>query len=291
MQDRRSLTSIDVARWPLPWRWRRRAVLLEIRRRSEAHLAARLSCVDHATVLRRHAENRQVLSTDLPVWQFWAPDPERAPALVRNCMQSVAEHLSDRTVTVLDPTSYGEFVRLPQHIEARRDQMGWTHFSDLLRIWLLAEHGGTWIDATVMMSAPMPAHVDEVPFFAFSRPEDPFLLSSWFLHARPAHPIVLALRDMLDDYWCHHETLVDYFLLHFMFESAVTVDRRLRRMWMDVPVHSFEPPHRLQSVLASDFDEHFLQEILAASWLHKLTWKMPPAALDEGRFGEVLGRL
>jgi hypothetical protein len=83
---------------------------------------------------------------------------------------------------------------------------------------------------------------------------------------------------------------VDYFLLHFMFESAVTVDRRLRQMWMDVPVHSFEPPQRLQSVLASEFDEHLLQEILVASWLHKLTWKMPPTALDEGHFGEVLGR-
>ena len=141
--------------------------------------------------------------------------------------------------------------------------MGWTHFSDLLRIWLLADHGGTWIGATVMMSAPMPKHVDEVPF-RVPRPEDPFLLSSWFLHARPAHPIVLALRDMLDDYWCHHETLVEYFLLHFMFESAVTVDRRLRQMWMDVR-STASSPAPLQSVLASEFDERVLREILAAS--------------------------
>ena len=187
MQGRRSLTSVKVARWPLPWRWRRRAVLIEIRRRSDAHLAARLGCIEHATVVRRQTEKRQVLSTDLPVWQFWAPDPERAPALVRSCMHSVTQHLSDRTVTVLDPASYGEFVGLPQYIEARREQMGWTHFSDLLRIWLLAEHGGTWIDATVMMSAPMPKQVDEAPFFAFSRPGGP-VPAVELVPSRPARP-------------------------------------------------------------------------------------------------------
>jgi len=216
-----------------------------------------------------------------PVWQLWANDGP-VPAVVRRCMESVRHHIGMRDHRILDAHTYSDYITLPPHIEAKREVMGWTHFSDVLRVNLLAEHGGIWLDATVMLTGPVPDEMGCLPFFAFTRPEDPFLLSSWCMQSAVGSALTVALAQMLDRYWAEHDELVDYFLLHFLFEAAVTGNRRLRAQWLEVPVHSHVPPHRLQDAFAEPFDEQRLTDLLRSSWIHKLTWKPPEAARRPG---------
>ena len=98
-------------------------------------------------------------------------------------MHSVAEHLGDRTVRVLDPASYGEFVRMPQYIEARAGN----GLDPLLRPAPYLAPGRPWWDVDRRDGDDECAHAQarRQPVSRSSRPEDPFLLSSWFLHAGP----------------------------------------------------------------------------------------------------------
>ena len=268
---------------------RRRHVQAEIAARSTQRLDSRLDLVDFARGLRpRCGPTTQKLAADAPIWQFWATGVASAPALVRRCMQTVTEYAGSHPVRVLTQENYRDYVRLPARIEALKPRIGWTHYSDLLRVWLLAEHGGCWVDATVRLSAPVPTDLVELPFFAFTRPEDPFILSSWFMQATPEHPILLALQKLLDRYWAERDTMTDYFLLHFMFELAITSQTKLRTLWMATPVRGHEPAHRLQGDLGRPFDRAVYDTAVAESWLHKLTWKLPPDALDAGTLGAWL---
>jgi hypothetical protein len=219
-----------------------------------------------------------------PVWQYWHAGPDRAPDLVRRCTDSVARAFGDRPVVLLDDRSLAGLVALPPWVTERREAIGPTHYSDILRCALLAEHGGTWIDATVLMTGPPPAWVDGAPFFAFTRPGDPHLFSSWYLRAQPGHPIVVALRDMLFDYWRVSSVQRHYFQLHAMFEAAVTLHRSLRRRWVASPHADFGPPHALQEALAHPDDAAQVAAARAGSWVHKLTWKVPlgPAGTGDG---------
>lgn len=287
----RHLTSVGAARWErLPWFIRRRAAELELIRRSPRRLAARMACLDYGRLPRQY-HGAEIHTTDpkAPIWQFWAAGGASAPPLVQRCLESVANHSEGHPVRVLDADTYHDYIRLPSRIEGLREQIGWAHISDILRVALLADHGGIWIDATARLSGPIPTAIATEPFFAFTRPEDPFLISSWYMASSAGHPVMRALTTMLGAYWTDQDGLIDYFLLHLLFEAAVTINASLRALWIATPVLSFGPPHVVQSMMAEQFDEARLQRALTGSWIHKLTWKLPGGLDQSGTVAEWLG--
>ena len=126
-------------------------------------------------------------------WSLWDTGVESAPPLVQRCLRSQAEFGSQ---VVLTEGSVADYVVVPDWVMAQRDRMATVHFSDILRLILLAAHGGTWMDATVLLTGPAPAQVAAAPFFAFTRPSDPFLLSSWYLKAEQGNPLVDAWLEL-----------------------------------------------------------------------------------------------
>jgi hypothetical protein len=187
-------------------------------------------------------------------------------------MESVDEHLPGPVVRLSDAT-IADHVRLPAYLGYR--DLTRTHLSDILRLHLLAEHGGLWIDATVMLTGPMPEDIVGSPFFAFSRPSDPFLLSSWLIHSRRDEPLVVSWRDALDRYWERNHAQSDYFLLHHLFEALVTYHQPLRDAWAEVPFHSYREPHLLQEAMLDEARSDALARSLASSWIHKLSYRYP----------------
>ena len=240
--------------------------------RSDAMLEPRLSLIDLALGSPRPpAPDADGIAG--PIWQFWDRGAEHAPDVVRMALGSVERHAWAPVRLVTDAT-IADWVTLPDVVVAKRHLMTPTHFSDVLRLHLLAAHGGCWMDATVMLTGPRPRVIANAPFFAFTRPEDPFLLSSWYLQSPAGDPLVRAWRDALVRYWEQHDTLVDYFLCHFLFEALVTCQAWARRRWMATPVVSFEGPHRLQSMLPMPYVRDDVEAVLQQEWLHKLTYKM-----------------
>ena len=87
----------------------------------------------------------------------------------------------------------GNYVDIPA---PNLDDMPWAHYADVLRLNLLANHGGTWFDATCLQVAPMPAATLNSDFACFSR-GDSRMLASWFLHADAGHPLIVGWLDAL----------------------------------------------------------------------------------------------
>ena len=197
-------------------------------------------------------------------------------------MESVERHLAGPVIRLSDD-NYSDFVSVPDWLRGKAEVTR-THFSDILRCHLLAEHGGTWVDATVMLSGPMPVDIAASPFFAFTRPSDPMLLASWFIRSSAGHPLAVCCRDVLLAYWSREESLCDYFLVHHVFEALVTYHSSLRRLWTSTPCYPFEPPHILQSMLMNDYEAGPVAEVLKQMWIHKLTYKFPPRAASDRSF-------
>lgn len=241
-----------------------------MRRRSPSELQARASYLDFAR--RIDPNNRVNPPTSGPIWQYWNSGRDTAPDIVRQCFDSVVRWTSGREHHVLSAATVADFIELPPWITKKIDSIGQTHFSDILRAYLLSSRGGTWIDATVFISGPID-HLINVPYFAFSRPNDPYLLSSWFMHSSQGHPIPLALAEMLSLYWEERDSLQDYFTIHYMFECGLTLHRELRSAWLQAPLHWADKPHWLQLNFGASPPDETLQEILKNTSVHKLTWK------------------
>lgn len=83
------------------------------------------------------------------------------------------------------------------------DNLALQHKTDWLRICLLAEHGGVWLDASMILNKPITAWLDmsEHRVVGFQCPigmhESSPVLENWTLAAKPRHPMLIEWKAEL----------------------------------------------------------------------------------------------
>lgn len=269
----------------LPWPVKKKLAQFEMAARSLDTARVRASFLPHARYIKpyRMPESRRVG----PIWQYWNSGAAGRPPIIQECMDSVRRYASDREIIVLNDDTLSDYVTLPPHVLAKREQIGATHFSELLRVSLLAQHGGTWIDATVLLTGRIDEFTSTIPYFMFTRPNDPYMVSSWFIHSVASHPLVCAMRDILTAYWVTEDRVREYFMFHILFESAITLHADLRGIWKTVPTVFYHSPVLLQNALLAGSDVEHLRDICCRTPLHKLSFKFPgPVQVEAERIAK-----
>lgn len=220
-------------------------------------------------------------------WWCWLQGEEQAPPLCKVCLKSLRRNYSDYQINVVTQENISDYVKFPEHI-VRKFKAGSitpTHFTDLLRLELLINHGGVWIDSSVFVTGREQDYLSE-PLFLFQttwRNEPAHLGSSWLIVACKGNPILKTTRDLLYKYWEDHEALGDggfYYLFHCMFNLAAG---KYPDAWARVPLYSNIPPHVLQMEFFKPYKPDRFEQIKRMSHFHKLTWKYPPAQLSPER--------
>ncbi|MDE6720599.1 MAG: capsular polysaccharide synthesis protein [Bacteroidaceae bacterium] len=212
------------------------------------------------------------------VWLCWMQGLENAPALVQKCYDSIKANLPDREVFLITEQNRRDYIAIPDYIEEKYQKgiITHTHFSDLLRVALLCEYGGTWIDSTVFCSGSnIPKYFFDSPFFVFQNLKpgangSVLNLSSWFMSSWSNQIIVLAVRELLWEYWKRNTHLIDYFLLHhfIMIVAEYYADE-----WKKIVQYPNSFPHVLLLMLFEPFNKEKWESITSACPFHKLTYK------------------
>jgi hypothetical protein len=92
------------------------------------------------------------------IFLYWEQGWENAPLICKKCFDSwIKFNKNDYNVIQLDKTNIKEYI--PRDtlilINKIKDLKSITSSSDLLRINLIALHGGFWVDATIMCTSPI----------------------------------------------------------------------------------------------------------------------------------------
>lgn len=186
---------------------------------------------------------------DLPrrIFLFWDAGYEAAPELCRACIDSWREHNPGWQVEVLDSNSIADILDRAQF----PDEMKPAAFADMLRVHLLARHGGVWADATVLCTRPLddwlPMLFNQCEVFFFSLPKEDRLVSSWFIAARAGSPAMAALRAACDRYWTgRRKQPLNYLWFHALIEYLALQPGPLRRAFASMPQIGASMCHRVQ---------------------------------------------
>lgn len=154
------------------------------------------------------------------IWVFWAQGEKGMPPIVSKCYQSIKEHTRKEDLVLLSMDNIEQFVQLPSIIYDRlRDKaITYTHFSDILRFALLKEYGGWWIDATIFLTADLPATNS---LFTIKNPFDRVIVSknlwsSFLWYLPPNHPLAIFAYDSLIKYWERNAFVINYLLTDFV---------------------------------------------------------------------------
>lgn len=222
---------------------------------------------------------------------YWGQGIETAPPVVRLCAGQLSAVTSDVECVWLDDRTLGEYVTIAAGVRARIGSNR-THLSDLIRLALLERYGGTWLDATVFVTPAFEQFLSKVAtadFFGY-RYSDP-RIASWFMTSRPGGIIVSMLKAALDIYWERNTSLLDYYLLHHVFEALYWIAPSFRTAWEASARRSAGPPHELRTILFDEYDPTRLSDTLARSAAHKLSRHRQVTTTTTGtNFGELLRR-
>ncbi|MDE7263649.1 MAG: capsular polysaccharide synthesis protein [Anaeroplasmataceae bacterium] len=223
-------------------------------------------------------ENESHVLSDI-IWVAWFQGEDQAPILVKKCLKSIRESFPQKRVEVITKDNYKNFIELPEYIIKKftKGMITYTHFSDILRLALLSKYGGTWIDATVLITGEkIPEFIMNSDLFMYQilKPGldgQPTRISSWFITAKTNHCIIELTKELLFNYWKKKKFLMDYFLIHDFFELAIEA---YPEQWYKVPQISSEMPHILLLHINDEYDDVLWNNILSVSPIHKLSYKI-----------------
>lgn len=202
------------------------------------------------------------------IWTCWLQGREAAPDVVRSCLASWEIENKNWEVRCLDASTVGLYIDIADYIDIKHKTVTSASLSDLIRIALLHEYGGVWVDATTYCTRPLNSWLLEAGntgFFAFSAPAPDRMLSSWLLSCDVGNRIVAKWASSVSDYWRDRTRSDDYFWFHHLFGDLYSIDREFRAAWDEVPRISAGGPH---SVL-----DHIYEP--ASTSLSKINWTIP----------------
>ena len=219
------------------------------------------------------------------IWTCWLQGEENAPPIVRACLNSIRLHNPDKTVIVITAENLSTYIDIPDYILKKWHQgiITNTHFSDILRVCLLYQYGGIWLDATVFLGAAIPDAILKAPFFAYH--SRTFLrifpkvygANSWCLVSPEKHPLMSGMRLLLFTYWQHENQLCHYFLYHLFFDLMVENNDFCRQLWDEVPLYyDDEKIEALYENLQQKFGKRLYNKIIKESPIQKLSYKYDP---------------
>lgn len=144
------------------------------------------------------------------IWLYWHQGELKAPEIVKRCIASWRDRNPGWDVKVLDSSTASEASGLDEQWILDRPDISMQFLSDIIRIALLARHGGVWADATVYCARPLddwlPEHMSS-GFFAFEGLRGGRMIASSFLAAEKGNLIPSCLlRALLNTFGKRHFT-------------------------------------------------------------------------------------
>jgi hypothetical protein len=218
---------------------------------------------------------------DFPIFCFWWQGEYDMPDIIKACYTSICKHANGNTVTLITKDNYGEYIELPDHIlsKVNANIISLTHLSDIVRMCLLYEHGGLYLDMAILLTSELyvPKYNIEHGFYTLREDStDNWNVSEnrwcgFFIYMSKQNIISEFAMNFFLEYWKNHNKLIDYFLIDYAIAVAYETIPAVKIL-ID-SVRNKCKVHRLQKELKSKFYNTAFQQICANTNIHKLTYK------------------
>lgn len=227
------------------------------------------------------------------IWQYWGQGFAAAQQndTVNLCFASIDRFKGDYQVIRLDEESVKEYLDFPDFVweKKKNPEFKPAFFADLIRLALLDVYGGVWVDATILLTAPIDSVILQQEFFMFQRMDsaqnkefwtafnaDYFgwndehvvnVLNSFIVGKKDNHLMHICVEIMLN-YWKTQSHIPHYFFFQIMFNQL------LEKYLNETDFLKLDDTlvHLLQIVQNEKLDQKKYDEILTKTMIHKLNY-------------------
>lgn len=190
--------------------------------------------------LNQNEKKWQPNNDRIPVWLIWWQGEDAMPDLVKVCYASLQKALPDELceIHLITQENLEEYISLPEWVVEKFNAgaITITHLSDILRMALLDNYSGLYLDATYLFTEKIePYSFTDTAFFTLcDRDKDWFDLvqgrwSGNFFYLRPdtyggtsdvARLFVKYMKNAFYYYWASQDKLTDYYLIDYVIDEA-----------------------------------------------------------------------
>lgn len=236
------------------------------------------------------------------IWVCWLQGEANMPDIVRTCYNSVKANADGREVVLITNENVEKYISIPKFIKDKvnNGKMSRTHFADYIRISLLKNYGGLWIDATVLVTDKI--NIDcKLPFFSIKQKPDSIHFVSqyrwavWILGCSPQIGKILfdCLENLFKAYLNKHSLFIDFFLFDY-FLAVMYDEIPLVKQLVDNCPYNNPNAYELGALLNKEFNEDAFLQLKNNNTFHKLSWKQSyfmHTADDKPTFYSVISKL
>lgn len=219
-------------------------------------------------------EEKEQIKTDY-IWFCWWQGLENAPELVQANYLNLKKIFPNKNIIFLDKTNYTQYITFPDWF-VKKWELGIidnTKVSNLLRIKLLYEYGGLWLDSTVYISSKkLPRYIFDVPFFMYSENGIGEIRTgaTWLMSSYTNNPLLKLTEELYLEYWKRENELMEYFLITFCLRMA---KEYFYEIWNKMPKIPANNEILLANCLFEEFDKDYYNDICEITHIHKLSFK------------------
>lgn len=227
--------------------------------------------------LKANNENSKV------IWTLWfqGDSDEVLPEVVRMCRKYLKKNCGSHPLKILTKDNYHDYADIPGYIidKVKTGQISFAHFSDLIRMCLLLNHGGMWLDATILTTKRIPEEIFDMKYFtvkhAYMKNSRNVSKERWsnFLQASESNNILCDfIYNFLLEYYKSQKILIHYLIFDYVFALAYNEIPKCREILDNVPLNNPEI-NNLDDLMSSKFDETVYKKMTDETMFFKLNWK------------------
>ncbi len=214
-----------------------------------------------------------------PIWIMWWQGEEKAPEVVKTCINSARKNSNNHNVIVITEKNFCDYFKLPDFIieKFNKGYISRTHLSDMIRLNLLYLYGGLWLDATVYVTHPISNDLFTKNFYSCNfgiNTKDPShgRWTTFLMFGRKKNSLFKKVLEYHYKYWINHNVIVDYIMFDYIINYIAKHDEECYNQINSVPknnVNVFE----LFKILNSSANNWNFKKLDENTIFYKLSYK------------------
>jgi hypothetical protein len=219
-------------------------------------------------------------TNDGPIWvAWWQGINDQTPPVVRACIDSIRRHANGREVIIITKDNYSQYADIDPTLVRRRAAGTLTinAFCNALRVMLLYNHGGVWLDSTLYLTEDLSEDFGRYPFYSINAKSAEYPWATYCLASAPGNPLMKYIYDCFVKVFSTIDAVPEYFLFDAFIFNAYTHIPQVTAMIDAVPRNnsgSFDLSEQLAQTTAHPV-------LPADTYINKLTYKLSyPTRVD-----------
>lgn len=215
-----------------------------------------------------------------PIWVCWWQGESKMPPIVKVCYDRICKFAGEHPVHLVTVDNFNNYVYFDENVTRKfyNKELLPAHMADLLRLKLLDQYGGLWLDSTIYLSGPLDDKIFDYDFYSLKNDctnhisVSNFRWCSFVIGGLKGNALIHALAVAFEKYIVTEECFIHYLVIDYFIDMLYRKSSYVQEVIDDLP-EGGKYLHTLRLLYAQPFNKKYFEEMLADTSYFKLTYK------------------